>query len=227
MDITDSTEITDIRHIPLDVMHHHLFPLLDHPSRIEVNRVLPPHERKPTRLKKEVIAEFSAMYSRAMIQGLMNTMAKSRQNEFLRACRQFNPDHFSCLRHFNAFQRKFLRHLTDVSGRLNERLPTPPSLLSAPQPWGFVSKYMKKEIRKHIDNFFIAAAAAFNSTAPKIKFRDQFSIGLPHHIVVKLPVVPPVDYSAVMQDILEDQMEAQLIRGRELMAFWAARGDFD
>jgi hypothetical protein len=30
-----------------------------------------------------------------------------------------------------------------------------------------------------------------------------------------------------MHDILEDQMEAQLIRGRELMAFWAARGDFD
>ncbi len=214
--------------IPLDVIHHHLFPLLDHPSRIAMNGVLPPHERKPTRLKKEVIAEFSALYSRAMVQRLMNTLAKSRQNEFLKACREFNQDHFNCLRHFNAFQRKFLRHLTDVTSRLNERLPTPPSLLaSAPQPWGFVSKYMKKEIRKHIDTFFVAAAAAFNSTVPKIKFRDQFNVSLPHHIVVKLPVVPPIDYSAVMHDILEDQMEAQLIRGRELMAFWAARGDFD
>jgi hypothetical protein len=86
---------------------------------------------------------------------------------------------------------------------------------------------MKKEIRKHIDDFFIAAAAAFNSTAPKIKFRDQFIVTLPHHIVVKLPVVPPIDYSAVLHNILEDQMEAQLARGRELMEFWAARGDFD
>lgn len=228
MDILYITDTTEIRTIPLDVIHYHLFPLLDHPSRIEMNRVLHPRERKPTRLKKEVITEFSALYSRAMIQGLMNTLAKSRQNEFLSACRQFNPDHFACLRHFNAFQRKFLRHLTDVSGRLNERLPTPPSLLrSAPQPWGFVSKYMKKEIRKHIDNFFIAAAAAFNSTAPKIKFRDQFNVSLPHHIVVKLPVVPPINYSEVLHNILEDQMEAQLIRCRELMAFWAARGDFD
>jgi hypothetical protein len=214
--------------IPLDVMHHHLFPLLDHPSRIEMNRVLPPHERKPTRLKKEVIGEFSALYSRAMVQRLMNTMAKCTQNDFLKACRSFDHTHFNCLRHFNTFQRKFLRHLTDVSGRLNERLPTPPSLLrSAPPRWEFVTKYMKKEIRKHIDNFFISAVSAFNSTTPKIKFRDEFTVTLPHHVVVKLPVTPPVDYSAVMHDILEDQMEAQLVRGRELMAFWAARGDFD
>ena len=193
-----------------------------------MNRLLLPHERKPTRLKKEVVTEFSALYSRAMVQGLMNTMATCTQNEFLKACREFNHAHLSCLRHFNAFQKKFLRHLTDVSTRLNERLPNPPSLLpSAPQRWQFVSRYMKKEIRKHIDDFFIAACAAFNSTAPKIKFRTEFTVALPHHIVVKLPVVPPIDYSEVLHNILEDQMEAQLVRGRELMAFWAARGDFD
>lgn len=221
-------QIQDIKDLPLDIIHHHIFPLLDHPSRIEMNRLLLPHERKPTRLKKEVVTEFSALYSRAMVQGLMNTMATCTQNEFLKACREFNHAHLSCLRHFNAFQKKFLRHLTDVSTRLNERLPNPPSLLpSAPQRWQFVSRYMKKEIRKHIDDFFIAACAAFNSTAPKIKFRTEFTVALPHHIVVKLPVVPPIDYSEVLHNILEDQMEAQLVRGRELMAFWAARGDFD
>jgi len=220
--------ITGITGMPLDVIHHHLFPLLDHPTRIQMNRLLPPHERKSTRLKKEVIIEFSALFSRAMIQRLMKTMATSTQRVFLKACREFNRSHFHCLRHFNSFQKKFLRHITAVSSRLNERLPAPPSLLpDAPPRWEFVSKYMKKEIRKHIDDFFIAAAAAFNSTAPKIRFRHEFSVILPHHTVVKLPVLPPTDYSAVLHNILDDQMEAQLVRGRELMAFWAARGDFD
>jgi len=214
--------------IPLDIIHHHLFPLLDHPTRIEMNRLLPPRERKPTRLRKEVVTEFSALYSRAMIQRLMKTMATCTQRVFVKTCREFNHTHFQCLRHFNTFQKKFLRHLTAVSGRLNERLPAPPSLLpDAPPRWEFVTKYMRKEIRKHIDDFFIATVAAFNSTAPKIKFRNEFTVTLPHHTVVKLPVVPPVDYSEVLHAFLEDQMEAQIARGRELMAFWSARGDFD
>ena len=221
-------EVVYMDSIPLDILHYHLFPLLDHQSRIEVNRLLPPGERKATRLTKEVIDEFSALHSRAMIQRLMNTIGKCSQKEFLKECRRFNQEHFTCLRHFSTFQKKFLRHLTAVSSRLNERLPNPPSLLpDAPPRWESVTKYMKKEIMKYIDTFFIATAAAFNSTLPKITFRKDFTVSLPHHVVVKLPVIiREKNYSDMLTEILEDEMEAQLMRGRELMAFWAARGDF-
>ena len=221
------TESVSMDAIPLDIIHHHLIPLLDHVSRIELNSLLSSGERKSTPLKKEVILEFSALYSRAMIQGLMNTIATCTQREFLKACRGFNHSHFTSLRQFSTFHKKFLRHLTAVSGRLNQRLPDPPALYpTAPPRWESMTKYMRKEIRKQIDDFFIAAVAAFNSTTPKIKFRDDFTVGLPHHVVVKLPVVQEVNYSYTMSDFLENQMEAQLARGRELMAFWAARGDF-
>lgn len=211
--------------IPLDIIHYKLFPLLDHSSRIEMNRLLPPCERKPTRLKKEVIDEFTALYSRAMIQRLINTMASSTQKEFLKACREFNDIHLRSLRHFSSFQRKFLRHLTAVSGRLNQRVLNPPALLEDATPrWEFVSKYMKKHIMKYIDTFFIATAAASNSTIPKIIFRKEFTVTLPHHIVVKLPVIHENNYSYTMFEYLEKQMEAQLTGGRS--AFWAAREHF-
>jgi len=213
------TESVSMDAIPLDIIHHHIIPLLDHVSRIELNSLLPSAERKSTPLKKEVILEFSAIYSRAMIQGLMNIMSTCTKREFLKACRAFNHSHFASMKHFSTFHKKFLRHITCVSGRLND--PT------APPRWESITKYMRKEIRKHIDDLFIAAVAAFNSTTPKIKFRDDFTIGLPHHAVVKLPVLQVVNYSHMMSNFLENEMEAQLARGRELMSFWAARGDFD
>jgi hypothetical protein len=208
--------------IPLDVIHHHIFPLLDHPSRIGLNGILPCHERRKTLLKKEILAEFSALYSRCMVQRLMSSMLVCSQRDFLKTCRAFNRDHIGCLRHFVTFRKKFLRTLTAISQRVNER----PRRVDDADPvrWHFVTKYMKKEIMKHIDDFFLAAVEATNSVTPKIRFQEEFTpVGLTHHTVVKMPVFHSIPTAF---DTLDDEMEHQLSRGREMMAFWAARGDF-
>jgi len=204
--------------LPIDVIHYELFPFLEHSSRIEFNRILPHQERKPTPLKEDVVAEFSALYSKCMVQRLMTTMKRSNQREFLKACRSFDHQHIKCLRHFSTFRKKFMRVLTEILNRLSDR----PS--QEPQVWGFITKYMKKEINMHVNTFFAAAGAAFNSVTPKIRFQDEFSVtGAKVHTVIKLP---QYDFLTARMNMLDMEMEEQLQMGRAMMAFWTSRGDF-
>jgi len=83
---------------------------------------------------------------------------------------------------------------------------------------------MKKEINKHVNTFFAAAGAAFNSVTPKIRFQDEFSVtGAKVHTVIKLPAY---DFLTARMNMLDVEMEEQLQMGRDMMAFWTYRGDF-
>ena len=198
--------------VPLDVLHHRIFPFLDYKSRTNLNAILPIHERKSTPLRKDSQLEFRIIFTKAMVRKFRTSFILAFSHELLGVLRQFDRTNFICLQYCKNFRKEIIRSLYYLEKKVS-RL------------YG-LNTITYTEIRKQLHglSLCISDTYPFINSYPLLDEFTAVSGNEPPVISVKLPVLEiPYDYTDV--DVFHE-VDKDLRRGKEMMGLWAWRGDF-
>ena len=197
--------------LPLDVLHHRIFPYLDYNSRNNLNAILPIHERKTTPLRKDSQLEFRIIFTKAMVRKFRTSFILAFSHELLGVLRHFDRTNFICLQYCKNFRKEIIRSLYYLEKKVS-RL------------YG-INSITYTEIRKQLNGLSLCILHTYPFIYSYPLF-DEFTAisGNEHPVIsVKLPALENPYYTDV--DIL-DETDKDLSRGKEMMGLWAWRGDF-
>jgi hypothetical protein len=202
--------------LPLDILHYELFPLLDYNSRITLNKLLPPQERKTKSLLQEAIDTLQFNLTIGKVKKFLDYInahglyfihknIKDFDTNILIAL-QLNKD--IRLRTIDSLQRLITYIDKEEGGR------------------EFVTPYIKKKVKLFASMLIYTINTKFpiKETLVNLEKENRPVSDIGDVItVIKMPIKDPFLDS---MDLMDKIIEKQLRKGRRMMAFWKARGDF-
>ena len=198
-----------ILNLPLDLIQHELLPSLDYYSRISLNLLLPPQERKGKPLLPIATSRLEYELSRCkLLQFIKSIRIGGNAYDTNRRLNKLKADMFLALQ----FNKSIRKKTMDIIVQTYVRTVTP-------SPGGvFVSRYMKKKVLNSLNTLLGTINTQFPEKETVVNFSKE------------LRPVADIEDTLCVVDVAPDmntRMEQQLAHGRAMMAFWTARGDFN
>jgi hypothetical protein len=206
-----------LQDLPLDILHHELFPLLDYNSRITLNKLLPPQERKTKALLQEALDTLQYNITIGKVKKFLdyidahglyfiNKNIKDFDTNILVAL-QFNTD--IRLRTIDSLQRlvKYIDNRASGTEFVTPYIKKKVKLFASTLIYTINTKFPIKETLVNLDK----------EIRPVSDIEDVIT-------VIKMPIKDPFLDS---MDLMDKIIEKQLRIGRRMMAFWKTRGDFN
>jgi len=210
-------QMPSLKDLPIDILHYELFPLLDYNSRLTLNTLLPPQERKTKSLLQEAINTLQFNLTIGKVKKFLEYIDAHGLYFIKKHIKDFDTNILVALQFNKDIRLRTIDSLQRLITHINSRA------------YGteFVTPYIKKKVKLFASMLIYTINTKFpikdtlvnleKETRPVSDIEDVIT-------VIKMPIKDPFLES---MDLMDKIIEKQLRIGRRMMAFWKARGDFN